>query len=89
MKKLLGLLAAVGLALILLSPTAEARCWGRGHHWHCRHVWHHVWHRHYYRPHWYAGYYYPRAAYYPYAYYPAAYYRAYYPVCIPIWPLCW
>ena len=86
MKKLLGLLAAAGLTLILLSPAAEARCGAQGHHWQCGHAWHH---RHHHGRSWARAYYYPRASYYPYAYYPAAYAPAYYPVCMPFWPFCW
>jgi hypothetical protein len=79
MTKLLGALAAVMLAIMLLAPSAEARCWSDGYRWHCTH----------HRYHHYAGYGYP---YYGYGYYPYSYgypYRpyGYYPlVCVG--PLC-
>lgn len=78
MKKILGGLAAVTLALMLFSPPAEARCWWNGWRWHCSH--HHYYH-HYVR-HWYPyGYY----GYYSYPYYYRPRYYAY--ACV--WPLCW
>ncbi len=64
MKKLVGAFAGVALALVLLSPPAEARCWGYG--WHCTHYRHHYWHSSYrWHPYRYSSWYYPRY-YYPY-----------------------
>jgi hypothetical protein len=37
-KKTLGALAAVILALMLFSPPAEARCWWNGWRWQCHHA---------------------------------------------------
>jgi len=75
MKKTLGALAAAILALVLLAPPAEARCWWNGYRSHCTH----------YRYQHYVGYGYP----YPgYGYYP--YYRPYYrPYYACIFPFCW
>ena len=79
MKKLFGALAAIMLAMLLLAPTAEARCWWNGYRWHCTHHYrHHDWHaRHWWRPHYY-GWYYPRY-----------YYRPYYYAYACAWPWCW
>jgi hypothetical protein len=79
-KKLLGAVAAVALALILFSPPAEARCWWNGYRWHCGHAYrHHYWHaRHWYRPYRYYGW-----------YYPGYYYRPYYYAYACVWPFCW
>lgn len=75
MTKLFGALAAAMLALVLLAPPAEARCWRNAYGLHCTH----------YRHHRYVGYGYP---YYGYGYYP--YYRPYYrPYYACIFPFCW
>jgi hypothetical protein len=72
-RKLLGAFAAALLALVLLAPPAEARCWWNGYRWHCTPYYHHfVGYPHY-------GY-----GYYPYYYRP--YYRPYY-ACV--FPFCW
>ena len=77
MKKLFGALAAALLALVLLAPPAEARCWWNGYRWKCTHY------RHHYVRHWYP---YHATWYYPYHYYYRPYYRPYY-ACL--WPFCW
>ena len=77
MKKTLGALAAVMLALMLFSPPAEARCWWNGWRWACSHHRHHHYVRHWY-PYRYYGYYR-----YPY------YYRPRYYAYACVWPLCW
>jgi len=81
------------LALLLLIPRAEARCWWDGAGWRCAHAPQQVWHRHAWRHH-HAWHYraavpvYPPVypAYYPYAYYPT--YRTFYTSCWPGYPLC-
>ena len=73
MKPILGALAAALLALVLLAPQAEARCWWDGHRQHCTRHYHH-----------YVTYPYP---YYGYGYYPY-YYRPYYAYAC-IFPFCW
>jgi hypothetical protein len=84
-KKRFGVLAAVLLALVVLAPPAEARCWWGGYRWHCTHYRHH-----YYSRHWHPYRYY---GYYPYPYYQRAYYRPYYYrpyyayACV--FPFCW
>jgi hypothetical protein len=86
-KRLLGALAIVALALALASPPAAARCWRHAGQWHCwpHHYRHHVWR---YEPSLYPEVF--RPGYYPYAYYPAPAnyqpYNTYY--CYPIWPFC-
>ncbi len=89
MRKLLGALAVVALALMVSAPAAEAhRCWWNGYRWVCKH---HT--RHYvkqWNPHR-AYAYYPQRHYYP-AYY-RPHYRTYYRprpyayACVP--PFCW
>jgi len=74
-RKLFGALAAAILALVLLAPPAEARCWWNGYRSHC-------YHRHY------VGYGYPYYGYYPYSYYRPYYYRPYYAYAC-IFPFCW
>jgi hypothetical protein len=76
-KKLFGVIAAAILALMLLAPPAEARCWWNGYRWHCTH----------YRHHHYVGYPYRYYGYYPYPYY-RPYYRPYYAYAC-IFPFCW
>jgi hypothetical protein len=80
-KKILGALAAIILALTLFSPPAEARCWWNGWHWQCWHHRHHARHWHPYRFHAY----YP----YPYRYHYRAYYRPRYYAYACVWPFCW
>jgi hypothetical protein len=75
-KKTLGALAAVILALMLFSPPAEARCWWNGWRWQCHHRHHH------YARHWHP---YRSYAYYPYR----AYYRPRYYAYACVWPFCW
>src|SRR5579872_6152554 len=59
-KKLVGALAAVVVAMMLMSPPAEARCWWHGSwhcyhpYWHARYWWHpyryYGWHHHWWHP---------------------------------------
>ena len=77
MTKLFGALAAVTLALVLLAPPAEARCWWNGYRWHCTHY------RYYHR---YVRYPYYSYGYYPYGYYPYRSYGYYPLVCVG--PFC-
>ncbi len=65
MNKTFAAVAAALLALVLLAPAAEARCWWNGYRWHCTHYYHH-----------YVGYPYSYP-YYGYGYHPY-YYRPYY-----------
>ena len=83
MKQILGAFAAAMLALVLLAPPAEARCWWNGYRWHCTRY-----HHHYVGyPYSYYGYgYYPYYPYYP--YYRPYYYRPYYAYAC-IFPFCW
>jgi hypothetical protein len=83
-KKLFGVLAAVLLALVVLAPPAEARCWWNGYRWHCHHR-HHYYSRHWY-PYRYYGYY--SNPYYYRPYYRPYYYRPYYAYAC-IFPFCW
>jgi hypothetical protein len=80
-KKLIGALAIVMLALLVSAPAAEAkRCWWNGYTWVCKK----------YRPYVRA---YPPYYYRPYAYSYRPYYRPYYRprayvyACVP--PFCW
>jgi hypothetical protein len=78
--KILGAVAAAMLALMVLAPQAEARCWWNGYRWHCTRYYHH-----------YVGYpYYGYGYGYGYGYYPyyRPYYRPYYAYAC-IFPFCW
>ncbi|HLY46929.1 MAG TPA: hypothetical protein VKQ73_15210 [Stellaceae bacterium] len=87
MTKLFAGLAALALALVMLSPPAAAHCWRgqRGQCWHHRYVHHAAWrHRWYRAPPQLSG-----PAFYPYAYYPApAGYSPYSVGCLPIGYFC-
>ena len=102
MKKLLGALAIVVLALMASAPAAEAhRCWSNGYRWVCGHHHHnyarawyprrsyaHYRYRPYYRSYYRPYYYgYYRPYYRPYYGYYRPYYRNYAYACIP--PFCW